>query len=72
MIRIKDNTLVIEVSKKNDKRSIHEIVDFASKRISDKEGEDILDMIERYHKFGKSVISKRDEIYNERLYIHRQ
>ena len=66
MVRVKNNTLMIELPKGEEARMIEEISAFLNKKIGKTKGEDILNLIERYHRVGKRLPFKRDEVYNER------
>lgn len=70
MIEIKDNTLIIILPEDSDKTIFNEIVSFANSKINTNKGKEILDLAEKYHKFDKDFKFKREEVYNERLYIH--
>lgn len=66
MVRVKNNTLMIELPAGSDARMIEEITAFVNKKIGKPKGDDILALIDRYHRVGKRLSFKRDEVYNER------
>ena len=66
MVRIKNNTLMIELPAGSDARMIEEITAFVNNKIGKTKGDDILTLVERYHRIGKRLPFKRDEVYNER------
>jgi len=70
MIEIKDNTLIITLPEDSDKTIFNEIVSFAHSKINTNKGKEILELVEKYHKFDKDFKFNREEVYNERLYIH--
>jgi len=72
MVRIKNNTLMIDLPDGSDARVIEEIMALVSKKLAKAQGEDILDVIERYHRVGKRQPFKRESVYHERTSIHRQ
>ncbi len=66
MVRVKNNTLMIELPEGSDAHMIEEIAAFVNKKIGKPKGEDILTLIDRYHRVGKRSPFKRDDVYNER------
>ncbi len=67
MIEIKDNTLIITLPEGTDKTIFNEIISFVYSKINTNKSKEILELIEKYHKFDKDFKFNRDEIYNERL-----
>ena len=66
MVRVKNNTLLIELPEGSNERLIEEISAFVDKKIGKTKGEDILTLIDRYHRLGKRLPFKRDDVYHER------
>lgn len=66
MVRVKNNTLMIELPEGSDARMIEEITAFVNKKIGKPKGDDILTLIERYHRVGKRLPFKRNDVYRER------
>jgi len=71
VLEIKDNILIITIPADLDKSVFTEIIDFLNSRLNINRGKDILNLIEEYHQFDKDFKFNRDEVYNERLHIHR-
>lgn len=66
MVRVKNNTLLIELPEGSNARMIEEITAFVNKKIGKPKGEDIVGLIEQYHRVGKRLPFKRDDAYHER------
>lgn len=67
MVRVKNNTLMIELPEGSDARLVDEITAYVSRKIGKSKGEDLLTLIEQYHRVGKRLPFKRDDVYNERI-----
>lgn len=66
MVRVKNNTLLIELPEGSDARMIEEITAFVNKKIGKTKADDILALIDRYHRLGKRLPFKREDVYHER------
>jgi hypothetical protein len=66
MVRVKNNTLMIELPEGSDARMIEEITAFVNKKIKKPKEADMLGIIEQYHRIGKRLPFKREDVYHER------
>jgi hypothetical protein len=68
MIELRNNSLIITLPENENRTIFNEIIDFVDSKLN--KSKEMLSLIEEYHHIEPEFRFDREEVYNERLYIH--